>query len=138
MHARRRRDSARPACRARDSGDRRYPVLYMQDGQNLFDDARAFAGRSWHLREAADDAIGQRTASPVIIVGVDHAGNDRVQEYTPTYDNVRKVGGKADEYGVFLFDKVKRAIDDSYLTRPDDTFIGGSSLGGLVSMYLAL
>jgi predicted alpha/beta superfamily hydrolase len=121
-----------------DRGERRYPVLYMQDGQNLFDDARAFAGRSWRLRDAADEAIGARTASPMIIVGVDHAGNDRVHEYTPTYDALRKVGGKADEYGHFLFDQVKRAIDDTYLTLPQSTFVGGSSLGALVSLHLAL
>jgi len=121
-----------------DRSERRYPVLYMQDGQNLFDDARAFAGRSWRLRDAADEAIGLRTASPMMIVGVDHAGNDRVEEFTPTHDEVRKACGKADEYGVFLFYKVKRAIDDTYLTHPDQFFVGGSSLGGLVSMHLAL
>ena len=121
-----------------DHAERRYPVLYMQDGQNLFDDARAFGGQSWHLREAADEAIGQRTAGPMIIVGVDHAGDKRIDEYTPTHDNARNAGGKADDYGRFLFDKVKPAIDGSYLTHPDQFHIGGSSLGGLVSMHLAL
>jgi hypothetical protein len=65
--------------------DRRYPVLYMQDGQNLFDPQRSFVpGQYWRLQEAADAAIGERTAAAMIIVGIDHAGPARIDEYTPT------------------------------------------------------
>src|SRR5215212_1680389 len=77
--------------------DQRYPVLYMHDGQNLFEPERAFIpGQHWRLREAADQAIGARTASPMIIVGIDNGGSSRVDEYTPTRDTKRNAGGRAD------------------------------------------
>ena len=115
-----------------------YPVLYMQDGQNLFDDARAFAGHSWRLQRAADEAIGSRKTAPMIIAGIDHAGDARANEFTPTFDAIKKIGGHADAYGRMLIDEVKPLIDARYRTNPDDNAIGGSSLGGLVSLYTAL
>ena len=118
-------------------GERAYPVLYMQDGQNLFDDARAFAGHSWRLHTAADEAIGDRTAAPMIIVGVDHAGTARIDEYTPTRDAKRNAGGKADAYARMLLDEIKPLIEERYRTT-GHAMIGGSSLGGLVSLYLGL
>jgi len=121
-----------------DRSDRRYPVLYMQDGQNLFDDFRAFGGRSWRLRDAADEAIGARTMSPVIIVGVDHTEANRVHEYTPTRDLKRDAGGSADDYTKMLCEELKPVIDAAYRTLPEQTAIGGSSLGGLVSMDIVL
>jgi len=117
----------------------RYPVLYMQDGQNLFEPQRAFVpGQHWRLAEAADEAINERTASPMIVVGVDHAGPARIDEYTPTRDAKRKAGGKADAYGRMLLDELKPLIDARYRTVANDVAIGGSSLGGLVSLYLGL
>ena len=117
----------------------RYPVLYMQDGQNLFDPMRSFIpGNHWRLREAADAAIGERTAQPMIIAGIDHAGPARADEYTPTRDEKRRAGGRADDYGRFLLEELKPAIDAGFRTLPDDTAIGGSSLGGLVSAHLML
>jgi predicted alpha/beta superfamily hydrolase len=118
--------------------DRRYPVLYMQDGQNLFDDSRAFAGFSWRLHRAADDAIGARTAQPMIIAGVDHMHAGRINEFTPVFDDAKKAGGRADDYGRMLVEELKPLIDSRYRTLPDRTLIGGSSLGALVSLYLAL
>jgi predicted alpha/beta superfamily hydrolase len=118
--------------------DRRYPVLYMQDGQNLFDDSRAFAGVSWRLHRAADDAIGARTAQPMIIAGVDHTHAGRINEFTPVFDDAKKAGGRADDYGRMLVEELKPLIDARYRTIPGRTLIGGSSLGGLVSLYLAL
>lgn len=118
--------------------DRRYPVLYMQDGQNLFDDARAFAGVSWRLHRAADDAIGARTAQAMIIVGVDHMHAGRINEYTQVFDEAKKAGGRAGDYGRMLAEELKPLIDSRYRTLPERTTIGGSSLGGLVSLYLAL
>jgi predicted alpha/beta superfamily hydrolase len=119
----------------------RYPVLYLQDGQNLFDAERAFVpGQHWRVKDAADQAIGERTAAPMIIVAVDHAGPARIDEYTPTKDARHNGGGRADDYGRFLAEELKPAIDAQFRTLPDaaNTGIGGSSLGGLVSLHLAL
>ncbi|HEX9982497.1 MAG TPA: alpha/beta hydrolase-fold protein [Thermoanaerobaculia bacterium] len=122
-----------------DRDDRRYPVLYMHDGQNLFEGHRAFVpDNHWRLNEAADRAIGERTASPMIIVGIDHAGPSRVDEYTPTRDEARNSGGRAEDHARMLAEELKPAIDARFRTIPDETCVGGSSLGGLVSLYLAL
>ena len=118
---------------------RRYPVLYMHDGQNLFDAERAYIpGNHWRLQEAADAAIGERTASPAIIVGMDHAGPARIDEYTPVRDPKHNGGGRAAEWAKLLIETIKPAIDARYRTIPDETAVGGSSLGGLVSLYLVL
>ncbi len=121
--------------------DVRYPVLYVQDGQNLFDPHRAYVpGNHWGLQEAADAAIGERTARPMIIVGIDHAGPARIDEYTPVRDKKHKGGGRAAAYARFLIEELKPAIDTRFRTLADaeNTAIGGSSLGGLVSLFLAL
>jgi predicted alpha/beta superfamily hydrolase len=118
----------------------RYPVLYMQDGQNLFEPERAFAGQHWRLDSAAEVAIDQRSAEPMIIVGIDHAGTGRIDEYTPTRDTMRRAGGRTNDYGRMLIEELKPAVDSRYRTRPqgENTALGGSSLGGLVSLYLGL
>lgn len=123
-----------------ERAERRYPVLYMQDGQNLFDPALAFGGNPWRIGEAADEVIGNRGAHPMIIVGVDNTGTARIDEYTPTRDESKGGGGRADEYGRMLVEEIKPVIDAAFHTLPDahDTAIGGSSLGGLASLYLAL
>lgn len=117
----------------------RYPVLYMQDGQNLFEPQRAFIpGQHWRLAEAANEAIGARTARPMIIVGIDNTGASRIDEYTPTHDANKNAGGHAADYERFVLDEVKPAIDERFRTDPADTAIGGSSLGGLISLHLGL
>ena len=122
-----------------EHADARYPVLYTQDGQNLFEPQRAFIpGQPWRLNEAADLAIGDLKAQPMIIVGVDHAGPGRIDEYTPTRDVTRQAGGKASEYAKMLIEELKPVIDAGYRTIPEDTATGGSSLGGLVSLYLGM
>jgi len=124
-----------------DRDDVRYPMLYMHDGQNLFEPERAFIpGQNWRLREAADEAIGGRTARPMIIVGIDNTGSSRIDEYTPTYDAARHGGGKADDYGRMIIEELKPIIDASYRTLTDapNTALGGSSLGGLATLYLGL
>jgi predicted alpha/beta superfamily hydrolase len=116
-----------------------YPVLYMQDGQNLFEPQRAFiAGQHWRLDEAADRAISERKASPMIIVGIDHGGPERIEEYTPTYDPTRQVGGHAADYARMLIEELKPVIDSGYRTISNDTGVGGSSLGGLIALHLGL
>src|ERR1041384_3100166 len=113
-----------------EHGERRYPVLYMPDGQILFDAARAFAGSSWRLQRAADEAIGDRNAAPMIIAGLDHAGEERANEYTPSLDPKKNIGGEADDYARLLIDEVKPLIDSRYRTIPDDNGIGGSAPRG--------
>lgn len=118
---------------------RKYPVLYLQDGQNLFDGRTCYVwGQHWHLNETADLLIGEGTVEPLIIVGVYHAGQHRIDEYTPSRDTNFNVGGKADLYGRMLVEELKPFIDREYRTLPgrEHTGLGGSSLGGLVSLYL--
>ena len=117
--------------------EQRYPVLYMQDGQNLFEPERAFGGNPWKLDAAADRAIGDRKAQPMIIIGVDHAEAGRIEEYTPTHDPERDAGGGADKYAELLINEIKPAVEQRYRTNGTNA-IGGSSLGGLISLYLAL
>ena len=123
--------------------DRRYPVLYMHDGQNLYDPAEAFGGMPWAVDETAQHSILSGDVSPLIIVGVHSAGGARIDEYTPVAaerGRMRGRGGKADEYGRMLIEELKPFIDGEYRTRPEREYtgLGGSSLGGLVSLYLGL
>ncbi|MHC4392171.1 MAG: alpha/beta hydrolase-fold protein, partial [Planctomycetota bacterium] len=108
----------------------RYKVIYLQDGQNLFD-PRAFFG-GWAADDAADQTAAAGLAEPVIIVGVHNTGA-RMSEYTPTRDATYG-GGEAADYLDFLALELKPAIDRSFRTRPEaeNTAIGGSSLGGLL------
>jgi predicted alpha/beta superfamily hydrolase len=120
--------------------DQRYPVLYLHDGQNLFDPDCAFKkGEHWRVGETATALIDASRVSPLIIVGIDNTGAKRLHEYTPTHDR-RRGGGGADAYGQMIISELKPFIDARYRTRPDpaNTGLGGSSLGGLVSLYLGL
>jgi predicted alpha/beta superfamily hydrolase len=119
--------------------ERRYPVLYMHDGQNLFDAATAFNGQDWHVAQTADYAISAGLVEPLIVVGLYNTGKTRLREYTPT-SVPRLGGGRADRYAKFLIEEVKPVVDRDYRTKPEasQTGIGGSSLGGLVSIYLGL
>lgn len=119
---------------------RRYPVLYLHDGQNLFDGATSFIpGQEWRLDETAQALIVAGKIEPLIIVGVNNT-KDRISEYTPAEDAKYKMGGKADLYGRMLIEELKPFIDTHYRTKRDarHTGLGGSSLGGLVSLYLTL
>jgi predicted alpha/beta superfamily hydrolase len=120
---------------------RRYPVLYLHDGQNLFDGATSFIpGQEWRVDETAQALIHARAIEPVIIVGIYNTGKERVEEYTPSADPKFKVGGRADLYGRLIVEELKPFVDSHYRTKPDasDTGLGGSSLGGLVTLYLGL
>ncbi|PYS85603.1 MAG: esterase [Acidobacteria bacterium] len=120
---------------------RRYPVLYLHDGQNLFDGATSFIpGQEWRVDETAQALILSHAIEPVIIVGIYNTGKERVEEYTPSADPKFKVGGKADLYGRLIVEELKPFVDSHYRTKRDaaDTGLGGSSLGGLVTMYLGL
>ncbi len=121
---------------------RRYPVLYMHDGQNIFDSSHM--GMEWQMDEIAERLIAAGSIEPAIIVGVGNT-EARIDEYSPTavkrWDGGEGlVGGKADLYGRLLIEELKPLIDKTYRTRPDarSTSLGGASLGGLVSLYLGL
>ena len=124
----------------------RYPVLYMQDGQNMFDAATAFSGVEWGVDETAERLIREKSIAPVIVVAIDNAGAERIHEYTPTrgvYEAFGEQGRSralASRYGRFLLEELKPFIDARYRTRPNeaDVGMGGSSLGGLVTLSVAL
>jgi predicted alpha/beta superfamily hydrolase len=112
----------------------------MQDGQNLFDGATSFIpGQEWRVDEAAETLIAAQKIEPLIIVGI-YNTKVRIDEYTPAQDAKYKAGGKADLYGRMLVEELKPFIDAHYRTKRDakHTGLGGSSLGALVSLYLAL
>jgi predicted alpha/beta superfamily hydrolase len=117
----------------------RYPVLYLHDGQNVFDQATSF-GDEWRVDETAQELITARRIEPIIVVGVYHTGDNRVDEYTPTPAPGGETGGHADDYGRMLVEELKPLIDANYKTLASaaDTAMGGSSLGGLLTMYLGL
>ncbi|MDQ3068192.1 MAG: alpha/beta hydrolase-fold protein [Acidobacteriota bacterium] len=124
-----------------DTPAQRYPVLYLHDGQNLFDGATAFvAGQDWHVNATADAMIREGEIEPLIIVGIYNTGEHRIDDYTPTRDRKHRKGGDADLYGQMLTQEVKPFIDAEYrtLAAPGDTGLGGSSLGGLVTLYLGM
>jgi predicted alpha/beta superfamily hydrolase len=112
--------------------------LYLHDGQNLFDPQTSFGGVAWRVDETAQQLIRQKKIASLIIVGIDNAGEKRLDEYTPT--RARGRGGKAQAYGKMLLEELKPFIDTQYRTLPQREFtgLGGSSLGGLVSLYLGL
>ena len=118
----------------------RYPVLYMQDGQNLFDPATAFMGNHWRLGDVADTLIIERRIAPVIIVGVYNSGVRRMSEYTPTRCRRHRKGGKAGRYAQMLARELKPLIDHEYRTRKPAAYtaVGGSSLGALASLTAVL
>jgi predicted alpha/beta superfamily hydrolase len=117
-----------------DSTTKRYPVIYMHDGQNLFDDATSFAGE-WHVDEHFNDLFSKGYPVP-IIVGIDNGGAYRIDELTP-YPNTTYGGGQGDKYVRFIVESLKPYIDSAFRTIPDreNTWIWGSSLGGLISFY---
>lgn len=120
---------------------RRYPVFYMHDGQNLFDGATSYIpGQEWRVDEIAQSLIAAGQIEPLIIVGIYNTGRDRINEYTPAADSKYKMDGKADLYGSMLIEELKPFVDSTYRTQhgAKNTGLGGSSLGGIVSLYLGL
>lgn len=133
------------------SPSRRYQVLYMHDGQNLFDPKLAFGGKAWHADLALDRLVRSGQVADTIIVGIWNAGADRYAEYYPQkvlafapesvrreYVEVASNGRSlSDAYLRFLVEELKPLIDQRYSTRPgpESTFVAGSSMGGLISLY---
>jgi predicted alpha/beta superfamily hydrolase len=126
---------------------RRYPVLYLHDGQNVFDSATSFSGVEWGVDEAAERLIKENLIEPLIIVAVANVDEERVHEYAPTPGVIdakakrkKRSNGLARKYGHFLTDELKPYIDRKYRTNPGAEFtgLGGSSLGGLATLAIGI
>lgn len=120
---------------------RSFPVLYLHDGQNVFDDLPMSPfGVQWGVDTTARALMHAGIIEPVILVAIGNAGRDRIDEYTPTRDNAHDAGGMADRYGQMLVYEIKPFIDHRYRTRRSarDTGLAGSSLGGLLTLHLGL
>ncbi len=119
------------------SSKKNYPVLYMHDGQNLFDNATSYAGE-WGVDEYLD-SISKSGKKEVIVVGIDNGLSKRMSEYNPwEFENFGK--GEGDKYVDFLVQTLKPFIDKKYRTLKNkpNTYIAGSSMGGLISLYAVL
>ena len=124
-----------------------YPVLYLQDGQNVFDAATSFSGVEWGVDETAERLSKENLIEPLIVVAVANTGEQRIDEYTPTRGMIdakakrkRRSKGLARKYARFLIDELKPYIDRKYRTKTDAAFtgLGGSSLGGLVTLSIGI
>lgn len=124
-----------------------YPVLYLHDGQNVFDAATAFAGVEWGVDETAERLIAKKLVEPLIVVAVANMGEDRIHEYAPTRGIIddkakrkKRSRGLARLYAQFLIEELKPYIDRRYRTKPDaeSTGLGGSSLGGLTTLAIGI
>ena len=117
---------------------RRYPVLYLHDGQNLFDPARAAFGVAWDADATAERLIRARRIPPLLLVGIDNTP-ERLDEYAYYPDSHERTGGRGRLYARFVLKEVKTFIDGHYRTLPDrrHTAVAGSSMGGLISLSMA-
>ncbi len=120
---------------------RLYPVFYLNDGQNLFESSTAFAGVEWQVDETVDRLIREGSAPPMIIVGMDNTGKDRIREYMPHRSMnpvMLRVQGR--HYPDFLMKEVMPFVEQNYriATGPENTGLGGSSLGALIALYTAM
>jgi predicted alpha/beta superfamily hydrolase len=124
-----------------ENQSKRYPVLYLNDGQNLFEASSSFSGVEWRVDETADRLIREGAVPPLIIVGIDNAGKDRMREYMP-YRSMQPVMLRAlgRRYPDFLMKEVMPFVEQNYraATSMENTGLGGSSLGALVALYTAI
>ena len=119
----------------------RYPVLYLNDGQNLFESSTAFGGVEWQVDETADRLIREDTIPPLIIIGIDNTGKDRVREYIPYRSmNPITLRARGRYYPDFLTKEVMPFAEKNYrvATGPENTGLGGSSLGALIALYTVI
>lgn len=123
------------------NGGRRYPVLYLNDGQNLFEGATSFTGIEWQVDETAERLIREGAVPPMIIVGIDNTGEERLREYMPhrsMHPRMLRVQGKY--YPDFLMKEVMPSVEGQYRVAkgPENTGFGGSSLGALIALYTVI
>jgi len=122
------------------NANRRYPVLYLNDGQNLFEPMTSFTGVEWQVDETAERLIREGVVPPMMIVGIDNAGKDRFREYMPHRSlNPMMLRVQGTRYPDFLAKEVMPFVARNYrvATGPENTGLGGSSLGALISLYTA-
>jgi enterochelin esterase-like enzyme len=120
---------------------RRYPVFYLNDGQNLFDPATAYIGVDWQVGQTASRLISEGKVPPLIVVGIDNAQKDRAREYVPfrsLHPPILRPQGK--RYPGFLMKEVMPFISQRYRVAggPENTGLGGSSLGAIISLYTVM
>ncbi len=130
-----------PGYSAPENQARHYPVFYLNDGQNLFDPATAYIGIDWQADEAADRLIREGRIPPLIIVGIDNAQKERPREYLPYrsfHPPIMRPQGR--RYPDFLLNEVMPLVYQHYrIARgPENTGLGGSSLGAIISLYTVL
>lgn len=125
----------------------RYPVLYMHDGQNLFNGKTSYIpNQEWRVDETSRALARAGAVQKLIIVGIPNMGADRANEYLPTSatmgrgSQAQTMGGRADLYGRFIIEEVKPLIDSTYRTKrgPADTGLCGSSFGGIITLHLGM
>ena len=123
---------------AAENAGRHYPVLYLNDGQNLFEGATAFNGVEWQVDETGDRLIREGVVPPMIFVGMDNAGRERIREYMPHRSlNPMMLRAHGTRYPAFLFKEVMPFVASHYrvASEPENTGLGGSSLGALIALY---
>jgi len=123
-----------------ENSTRRYPVLYLNDGQNLFEPSISFTGVEWQVDETAERLIREGRISPMIVVGIDNAAKDRLREYMPYRSlSPAMLRVQGNRYPNFLIKEVMPFISRTYriASGPENTGLGGSSLGALISLYTA-
>lgn len=121
--------------------ERRYPVFYLNDGQNLFEPLSSFTGVEWQVDETADRLIRAGAVPPMILVGIDNAAGDRIREYMPHRSfRPMRLRVQGTRYPDFLIKEVMPFIAGNYrvATGPENTGLGGSSLGALIAQYTAI
>jgi predicted alpha/beta superfamily hydrolase len=124
-----------------ENAERRYPVLYLNDGQNLFESSTSFTGVEWQVDETADRLIRENAIPPLIVVGIDNAGKERLREYMPHRSmQPMMLRTQGDKYPTFLFKEVMPFVARRYRVAPgpENTGLGGSSLGALIALYTAM
>ena len=129
-----------PGYDDRQNSARLYPVFYLNDGQNLFESATSFNGVEWRVDETADRLIREAAIPPLIVVGIDNAGKDRIREYTPHRSlQPMMLRAQGSRYPNFLIKEVMSFVARTYRTAtgPVNTGLGGSSMGALISLYAA-
>jgi len=121
-----------------ETSNKRYPVIYMQDGQNLFNEKTSFSGE-WRVDETMN-ALFNSGDFGAIIVAVENGGWRRLDEYSPWYNNQLEAGGEGKKYGEFLVRTLKPYVDATYRTLPQREYTGlmGSSMGALISHYVGM